>query len=617
MGIGDNLAKFFRSATPLAKAVDGGSSAGKIETEGALPRRGLFQFAQALVQKKQQRPLVLNAQTLDRLARTDPVTWAILRTVKSRVNSTPWDIVPDTEKIEKELDRWEEYVVDSLNPYGIKDDAYKTGMLTDEVFQETSERLDSVLKDSALGDKDKIKAIRWVFKTVKKKISHGAQSHCEEVRELFERPNNSAETSLRALQELVIHDLLIYDAGVVVKNYDEAGRIAELYTVPGHEIKIYRNEDRTTPQPPEPAYVWEDQGIQRAEFVNSELIYIMQNPTHTGYGVSPLEVAAYVITASLYADQYNLDYFKNSNVPAGLISLGKDITEEQRSLFQRLWDNEVQGRAGGLHRMLFAAGSDEMKFVPLQTLSNRDMQMMEYLKWTVSIKCACYGVSPQDIGFTQDFRGMGSGGVAEQQAELTQARGINSILQLLEQYYNAEIVKSEFDYQDVKFAWQAKELAPDSEAANIDINDIKSGVLTINERRNKLGLKPVEGGDIPVIATPGGMIPVEKLDEQEDMERQESITGTPEVQPGQAVAPEGAAAPEQPGSEKPTTGQPPVEGSEEQSETAPTEKSAKPIIKIRVSKKKPNPIQREMLDKAITKLRDGGVDAELRIGFDD
>lgn len=594
-------------------------------TVGALERRGLWRFANAIVQKKQQKPMVLNAQTLERLSRTDPVTWSILRTIKSRLNSKPWDIVPDVEKQEKELDRWEEYVVDSLDPYGSDDEPFKSSILDNDVFKLVSKKVDSILSDETKVDPDKIKVIRWIFKVAKKRIQYKADTHCESVREIFNRPNNSAETSLRALQELVVNDLLIYDAGVIVKNYSQAGNLAELYTVPGHEIKVYRNEDRTTPQPPEPAYVWEDQGIMRAEFTNAELIYIMANPTQTGYGISPLEVAAYVITASLFADQYNIDYFKNSNVPPGIMDLGKDITEEQRMLFQTLWDNEVQGRAGGLHRMLFMAGSDGAKFIPLQNLSNRDMQMMEYLKWTVSIKCACYGVSPQDIGFTQDFRGMGSGGVSDNQKELSSARGIDSIAQLLEQYYNAEIVKSEFEFNDCKFQWTEKDDSDDAQEASVDINDINAGVITRNERRNKLGLKPIQGGDIPAVMVTGGLFPVEKLDEQEDMEREAATAeqpqeeGIPQAGTEQEQVP-GQDAPfgtEQQQPEEPADGEPTDQGTDETQPPTDEQKVMKSKLRVVVNKKKRPGEQKKMLDSTVRKLRDSGISAELYIGFDD
>lgn len=584
-------------------------------------RKGLWAFANSFIQKKQQKAFVLNAQTLERLAKTDPITWAILRTIKSKVNSSRWDIVPDTEKIEKELDRWEEYAIESLNPYGLKDDPFDSELIDPDIFEATGVKLSQVLTDTLINETEKTKAIRWIFKAVKRQLMYSAQRHCEEVRPIFEKPNTSAETSLRALQELVLNDLLVFDAGVIIKNPSRNGKLAEMYTVPGHQIKLYRNEDRTTPQPPEPAYVWEDQGILRAEFTNEELIYIMMNPTHDGYGTSPLEIAAFIITASLYAEQYNIDYFKNSNVPPGILSLGKDITEDQRRVFQSLWDQEVQGRAGGLHRMLFMAGSDTSKFIPLNNLSNKDQEMMAYLNWTVAIKCACYGLTPQDIGFTQDNRGLGSGGVAEVQKQLTESRGIGSYMQLLEQYYNAEIVKSEFEFTDIKFEWLKEEAKDNPQAGSVDVADINVGVLSRNERRNKLGLKPIAGGDIVTITTGQGPIPVEALKEQDSSSIQEE---TGQLPPGQ----------EQP------FGEPGLDGQEQDSNQEQNPEQAaelfnqqppqdeqnpfaqkvvkaikKPNLRITMNKKMKN--QKTALDNTVQKLRDSGIDAELRIGFKD
>lgn len=607
MGFRENVARFTKSFYNA-----------DLSRPDAEPRKGLFGFASALIQKKQQKPFVLNATTLDRLAKTDPVTWAILRAIKSRVNSTKWDIVPDTERIEKELDRWEEYAVEAQNIFGIQSESFTSKLLEKKLFDDVAAKLNDLLAQQTMNPVSKAKAIRWIFKMVKRKVVYEAEVHCEEVRKVFERPNTSAETSLRALQELVVHDLLVFDAGVIIKNYSRSGRLAEMYTVPGHQIKIYRNEDRTTPQPPEPAYVWEDNGIMRAEFTNAELLYIRQNPTQDGYGIAPMEVAAYVITASLYAEQYNIDYFKNSNVPPGVFSLGEKITEEQRSLFQSLWDNEVQGRAGGLHRMLFMAGSDNAKFIPLQNLSNRDMQMMEYMKWTVAIKCACYGLSPQDIGFTEDYKGLGGGGVADTQKGLSDSRGINTILHLLEEYYNAEIVKSEFDYMDVKFQWQKEDSQDGKDEAGVDLGDIQQGVLSRNERRAKRGLKPIPGGDVVTVQTGAGLVPVESLEAQEEQPLQEELAPG-QGQPGEVT--EEAPKLDENGQPLPTE-ELPEEATKEQpnmtlqdgqpfQRRAPVEKK---VLKIAVNKKARG-IDKK-LDQVVQQLRKDGVDAELRIGFE-
>ncbi len=66
--------------------------------------------------KKQQRLFTYNSDTLKRLANTDPITWAIRKTIKGYVNQASWDIVIDTEETERELDRYEEYAISHLSP---------------------------------------------------------------------------------------------------------------------------------------------------------------------------------------------------------------------------------------------------------------------------------------------------------------------------------------------------------------------------------------------------------------------------------------------------------------------------------------------------------------------
>jgi hypothetical protein len=205
--------------------------------------------------------------------------------------------------------------------------------------------------------------------------------------------------------------------------------------------------------------------------------------------------------------------------------MGKNITPEQRKQFELMWDNEVQGK--GLHRMMFLAGGEDPKYIPIRTQTSRDMQMMEYLKWTLSIKCACFQISPQDISFVQDFHRT----TAQTQKEITKERGIKNLLTLLETYFNTEIVKKEFPFQDVKFQWQNVDLTDELQQSNIDINDINNGVISRNDRRKRLGLKPVEGGDVILVNTPQGSFPIEQLLPPED--DAESDTPIESAQAGQ------------------------------------------------------------------------------------
>ncbi len=568
------------------------------------PRKGMFRFLNTMMNKKQQRLFTFNSSTLKRLSHVDPVTYSIIRTIKSYVNQAEWDIVIDVEDEERELHRYEDYVVSHLSPYAsgnVTD--FKSDILKPELVKEVRKNVKRMMQEP-WDSGEKKKAIQWYFSSVVRRIQQEAETHRSEVKQIFQRPSErGSECTLRALQELVLDDILIFDAGVIVKNYSRTGKLAEMYHLPGDQLRIYRNEDRTTPEPPEPAYVWEEDGVIRAEYTKDELVYIMQNPQSNGYGMSPIEVAAYIITASIYADEYNIDYFKNSNVPPGVFNLGEEVTEEQRSMFQSMWESEVRGR-GGLHRMLFLSGTKNPEFIPVQQQTNRDMQMMEYMKWSVAVKTACYGLSGQDIGFVVDYHRS----VSETQRDLSQARGIKTVLHLLQQYYTNEIVKKEFDFDDVKFDWQDVDVSDEAKTAQVDSIDIQNGVITRNERRDKLGLRPVDGGD--TATTSSQILPISTMEEQEEAQSAEDQGNMPgEIGPpipGQDQIPpeaEGAA-------------QPPVAGAAPQEGAPAEEGNATRAVKFTVNRKVPINKQYEKLDTVIKDMRDKGIDKTIKINYE-
>jgi len=488
-----------RIVSPLIKAIDR-----PVGIRGADPRKGNFQWMAGLPSKKVLKPVIVNSFTIKQLSNTDPITWAIKATRKAQITQTKWDIVTDTEQTELELDRWFNNIMANMNPWGFKE-VFHPLLVTKEMYARASADVEKIISMQTVTKKEKKDQLKWYFEALKRKVNQDAMEHAHIVKQIFEKPNDSETRNFRSFIELLVDDILTYDAGVIVKNYNMRDELAELYLVPGQDVKLYRNPDRTLPVPPENAYVWEDQGILRAEFTKDEIVYIVANPQQNGYGMSPIEVAAYIITASLYADEYNIDFFKHSNVPPAIMSLGKNFTPENKTSFEKNWDNEIQGR--GLNRMMFLAGAEDPKYIPMRTQSSRDMQMMEYLKWTLSIKCACFQISPQDISFIQDFHRT----TAETQKELTKERGIKNLLSLIETYFNMEIVKKDFPFKDVKFQWLGVDLTDERIQADIDNIDIMNGIISRNDRRKRLGMPSIEGGDVILVKTAQGDIPIEDL----------------------------------------------------------------------------------------------------------
>lgn len=450
-------------------------------------------FGPSRIERK--RSYKITAERLSNMAATDIVIWSILKTRRDQVTQTKWDIVPDLDLEFADLDRWEQILASNINPYGITQE-FDPSILRKSMIDKINQQVKKLELDKEVDVDDKVElaekqnAVKFLFETAKQSMTQEADIHKNIVKKFLEHPNTT-QSSFESFLKLIVDDILKFDAGVIIKNKNKKGEIAELYTLPGQEVKVLLNEDGSSPAVPDPAYKYMPSGTTSdgIDFTNDELIYICDNPQQSGYGISPLEVAIWIITASLYAENYNMDYLKHSNVPPGIINLG-DIDPENRDIFKKMWDAEIHG-AGGLHRMMFVAGSNKVEMVPMKNLSNRDMQLMEYLKWTVSIKCMAYGISPQDIGFTQDFHRT----TAETQKEITKSRSLKNLLSLLCSYINAEIVKDCWDFKDIKFTWLDVDLEDAQQRATIDNIDLKNGVISINERREARGEKPIVGGD--------------------------------------------------------------------------------------------------------------------------
>lgn len=479
--------------------------------QGNLSSAASSSLGYRLPEKKVTRHMILAPQTLRRLGDTDPITWAIKRTRRHQISHARWDIVPDLDDFIGEVDKWQEVLFDNLNNWAYKANIALQHIPEDLYFKYKSD-LDAVFNDPS-NKYDKKARIKWIMKTLIRDKKDRAHKHCVEIKKIFNRPCNEY-TTLGALQEILTDDMIIFDAGILIKNKDRLGRLAEIYPIPGEEMFLYRNEDRTIPEPPEAAYLWEESGSKKAEYDRDEVVYIMCNPQHNFYGRSPVEVSAYVITTSLYADSYNMDFFKYSDVPPGILNLGKDINDDQRRAFKASWEAEKAGR-GGIFRMMFVSGSDGVEFIPLRTQTQKDIQLQEYLKWSLSIKCACHQISPQDIGFTMDLHRTTS----DTQLQISRDSGLRIMLEKLGDHYNNDIVKKEYpSYKDAKFKYLDMDTVDEVTKNNMAMQRYEGGIITLNEAREEINSKPVPGGDVLLSQRiPGqGFMPVNLLEKEAD-----------------------------------------------------------------------------------------------------
>jgi hypothetical protein len=523
---------------PLRKSTPGGFSRFFLGPKRVAPRKGgepkslngalsrpesTLGTRENLVQRSR---YAVPGYTLETLADRDDIIFAIRNTLKRAIGEMPWKIVPDVEKIKADLKRWHTVAELSMNYPQLMAEFKPQVLLPSFYLRATGALKDIISSEQAAGKGLSQNArLREFFDACLAYHEVVAESHILPVQEMFESPNPSAESSFRAFLNRIVDNLTLYDAAPIVKNplVDGSG-LGEMYLLPGQDVRRYRRPDLATPQPPEPAYDWYDQGIVRGYYNNDELVYIVQNEQSSGYGKPPIEVILEKMVGALYGDAYMVDFFRNNNTPQFVFDLGPDVSQDERDAIEVAWNEKV---AKGLRRGLFIGSKEGVKgFIPLQQGTMRDNEVLEMLKYWANVKCAVYGLSLNDIGFTEDLHRTTS----ETQHELTQSRGIHSMAVNIQEFFNGEIVhgkmwirnnaldpndltgygKDIFDFHDVKFEFVEDDKEAKLEDAQRAETLIDGGVLSRNEVRRELGLPPVPGGDVITISTKPG-IKVEDL----------------------------------------------------------------------------------------------------------
>lgn len=509
-------------------------------------------------------PTVLPMAQYQFLADKDDIIFAIRQALRRAIGELPWKIVPDIDVIKSDLKRWQTVCELNLAMPGLGLD-FVPQAISLEFFTKANGALKDLLRSiHEEGGDDALKnsvRLREFFENCLAYHNVIAESHVSRVKRLFEAPN-ATDLAMRTFLDQVVDGLTMLDCAPIVKNPSVDGRsLAEIYLLPGSQVRVYKCKDLSIPQPPNAAYDWSNGDRVLAYYNNLELLYMVANPQASGYGKPPMEVLLEQMLSSLYGDAYLLDFFANNNMPRGVFDLGPSIDEGERAAIEERWNNQVRQ---GLRRVLFVSNAEGVKgWVPIPQDSNKDLEIVELQKHWANRKCAAFGLSLNDIGFTEDLHRTTS----ETQHDLTQSRGINSLATIIADKFNGEIVKGHmwvredpwdptcmaghavpiFPFRDVKFEFVKNSEDAEESAHEAEVALINAGVKSRNEVRKDHGLPPIVGGDVHTIGEGSSVIKVADLPQIPAPQAQ-----TP-ADPQQQGAPQNAPALPQPKGDGPPT----------------------------------------------------------------
>lgn len=391
--------------------------------------------------------------------------------------------------------------------------------------------------------KEKVTKTEWVVRPKDPMAdAEPLRKQIDVVQKLLDKPNRNGDT-WRSFIDKSVEDLLVLDAVAWEKTRYPNGELAELYQVDASTIHPVFNEygqqdisiplDTTDGEEVLPVsylqvlnysqYGGPESGDITAAWPKKDFCYFHMHPQGSlegfGFGLSPIESVLSVVTNILNADNFNGTYFEEGGFPPIILQLVGQMNERDLEATREYLLGELEGR---FHRPAILAGQSEAKVLNLKDLTQRDMQFMEYTLFLAKLMSAAYGLSPQDIGLTD---AVGSKNVAETQKDLSEEKGYSSILNLLKEQINL-IIRDDFGFDKIEFDWVSKDYLGEKDLIEVVDKALKNGTYTLNEGREKLGMKPfgtwanepsILGNDGYVLLGPETFIDPTEVKEEEEV----------------------------------------------------------------------------------------------------
>lgn len=238
--------------------------------------------------------------------------------------------------------------------------------------------------------------------------------------------------------------------------------------------------------------VYEDTIV--AEFTDSEMVYGIRNPRTdirtAGYGFSELEMLVTIVTAILWATDYNAAFFKQGTVAKGIINFKGAIPDKELMAFRRQWYAMISGVANAWRTPV--VNSDDLQWVNMQQ-NNRDMEFSMFIDWLLKLACAVFRIAPEEIGFQFGNSGQTSTLSEGSQGDKIKFSKDKGFVPLMK--FHAEQINKIVRRIDKRFRIEFAGINARTAEELIDLQTKETAsIKTIDEARKDRGLKPLPNG---------------------------------------------------------------------------------------------------------------------------
>jgi hypothetical protein len=248
----------------------------------------------------------------------------------------------------------------------------------------------------------------------------------------------------------------------------------------------------------QPAYIQLINGQIENVYYQDEMAFGVRNPRTDiyiqGYGYGELEQLISIITAHLYAEEYNRRFFTQGSSPKGILNFkGENLTPDQLEGFRRQWKANLEGINGAWKTPILQA-EQGIEWVDLHP-TNREMEYGQWLEYLLKVICGVFLMDPAELNF--DLHG----GVQqtplfessqEWKLKASRDRGLKPLLRFLARMINENIIEKIDDHFVLDFV--GLDELTEQEKHELRQEQVSS-YKTLNEIRRAEDLPDVPDGD--------------------------------------------------------------------------------------------------------------------------
>jgi HK97 family phage portal protein len=233
------------------------------------------------------------------------------------------------------------------------------------------------------------------------------------------------------------------------------------------------------------------------------LHFKLDDPDSDIYGMSPLEALRGAVTADLFAQAYNSSFFQNAGVTGTIIGVRNANPDEvQRN---RKWLEENYIGPSAAHKPIIIEG--ESISIEKSVATHTEMAFLDGRKFIILEILAVLDVPPAKIGIMESANRSNS----KEQDKTFRTESISPLQFIVESVINDHFIRPILGVEHTIFVHAEGDTRDAIEQMDYYTKGEAWGIFNPNEVRAKLGMAPVEGGDINGIMAPTGFVPLDRL----------------------------------------------------------------------------------------------------------